>query len=64
MHDDDNEKPAQADKAFQDDYPDNVAHCYGCGRLNPDIVEVSLLAEGIVRGDVVAVQMPKAFLTG
>lgn len=22
-------------KAFQDYYPDNVAHCYGCGRLNP-----------------------------
>ncbi len=22
-------------KAFQDYYPDNLAHCYGCGRLNP-----------------------------
>jgi acyl-coenzyme A thioesterase PaaI-like protein len=22
-------------KAFQDHYPDDVAHCYGCGRLNP-----------------------------
>jgi len=22
------------DKAFQDYYPDNVAHCYGCGNLN------------------------------
>ena len=21
-------------QAFQDSYPDNVAHCYGCGRLN------------------------------
>ncbi|MCK6460806.1 MAG: PaaI family thioesterase [Planctomycetes bacterium] len=21
-------------RAFQDDYPDDVAHCYGCGRLN------------------------------
>jgi acyl-coenzyme A thioesterase PaaI-like protein len=21
--------------AFQDQYPDDVAHCYGCGRLNP-----------------------------
>ena len=19
---------------FQDHYPENVAHCYGCGRLN------------------------------
>ncbi len=23
-----------ADKAFQDFYPDHMAHCYGCGRLN------------------------------
>ncbi len=22
-------------KAFQDYYPDSLAHCYGCGRLNP-----------------------------
>lgn len=22
-------------KFFQDEYPDDVAHCYGCGRLNP-----------------------------
>ena len=22
------------DKAFQDYYPDDLAHCYGCGRLN------------------------------
>lgn len=22
------------DKAFQDYYPENLAHCYGCGRLN------------------------------
>ena len=21
-------------KAFQDYYPDNYSHCYGCGRLN------------------------------
>ncbi len=23
-----------SDKAFQDYYPDHMAHCYGCGRLN------------------------------
>jgi acyl-coenzyme A thioesterase PaaI-like protein len=23
-----------SDKAFQDYYPDDVSHCYGCGRLN------------------------------
>ena len=22
-------------EAFQDRYPEDVAHCYGCGRLNP-----------------------------
>ncbi len=22
------------EKAFQDHYPDNMSHCYGCGRLN------------------------------
>lgn len=26
--------------AFQDDYPDDVAHCYGCGRLNSDGLHV------------------------
>ena len=24
------------EKAFQDYYPDHLAHCYGCGRLNED----------------------------
>ncbi|MCL2457538.1 MAG: PaaI family thioesterase [Desulfobulbus sp.] len=24
-----------SDLAFQDHYPDDYAHCYGCGRLNP-----------------------------
>ena len=23
-----------ADIAFQDSYPDDYSHCYGCGRLN------------------------------
>ena len=25
-----------ADKSFQDYYPENLAHCYGCGRMNQD----------------------------
>ena len=25
-----------SEKAFQDYYPDDYAHCYGCGRLNPE----------------------------
>ncbi len=24
-----------SEKAFQDHYPEDLAHCYGCGRLNP-----------------------------
>lgn len=27
-------------KAFQDYYPENVSHCYGCGRLNPHGLQV------------------------
>lgn len=26
--------------AFQDEYPDDVAHCYGCGRLNAEGLHV------------------------
>lgn len=26
----------QLKRAIQDDYPDDFAHCYGCGRLNED----------------------------
>ncbi len=29
-----------ADAAVQDRYPDDVAHCYGCGRLNADGLHV------------------------
>ncbi|MCK5572909.1 MAG: PaaI family thioesterase, partial [Bacteroidetes bacterium] len=25
-----------AEKAFQDYYPDDLSHCYGCGRLNQE----------------------------
>ena len=25
-----------SEHAFQDAYPDDLSHCYGCGRLNPD----------------------------
>ena len=25
-----------SEKAFQDFYPDDLAHCYGCGKMNPD----------------------------
>ncbi len=37
---------SKQDKAFQDAYPDNVAHCYGCGRLNPDGLQIKTYWEG------------------
>ena len=32
--------------AFQDLYPENVSHCYGCGRLNPDGMQIKTYWEG------------------
>ena len=32
--------------AFQDFYPDNVAHCYGCGRLNGQGHQIKTHLEG------------------
>jgi acyl-coenzyme A thioesterase PaaI-like protein len=37
--------------AIQDLYPDDVAHCYGCGRSNPHGHQLKSFAEG---GEVVA----------
>lgn len=33
-------------KAFQDYYPDNVSHCYGCGRLNEDGLQIKSYWDG------------------
>jgi acyl-coenzyme A thioesterase PaaI-like protein len=33
-------------QAFQDYYPDNVAHCYGCGRLNEQGLHVQSYWDG------------------
>jgi hypothetical protein len=33
-------------KAFQDYYPENVAHCYGCGRLNADGLQIRTFWDG------------------
>ncbi len=33
-------------KAFQDYYPDDLSHCYGCGRLNPDGLQIKSRWEG------------------
>ncbi len=33
-------------KAFQDYYPDNLSHCYGCGRLNDAGLKIKSYWEG------------------
>lgn len=35
-----------ADRAVQDFYPDDFAHCYGCGRLNPHGLQIKTRWEG------------------
>lgn len=35
------------DSAIQDLYPDSFAHCYGCGRLNPDGLHVRTIWDGV-----------------
>ena len=35
-----------SDKAFQDTYPDDLSHCYGCGRLNPDGLQLKSYWDG------------------
>ena len=33
-------------KAFQDYYPDDISHCYGCGRLNEHGLQIKSYWEG------------------
>ncbi len=33
-------------RAFQDYYPDDLSHCYGCGRLNEDGLQVKSYWDG------------------
>lgn len=42
--------------AVQDHYPDDVAHCYGCGRLNAGGIQLKSREEG---GETVARYMPR-----
>ncbi|QLQ00052.1 MAG: PaaI family thioesterase [Burkholderiaceae bacterium] len=46
--------------AFQDHYPDNVAHCYGCGRLNPHGHQIKTVWDG---DEAVTVYQPEPFHT-
>jgi acyl-coenzyme A thioesterase PaaI-like protein len=33
-------------QAFQDNYPDDLSHCYGCGRLNPHGLHIKSYWDG------------------
>ena len=46
--------------AIQDTYPDNVAHCYGCGRLNEHGLQIKSYWEG---GEAVCRFRPRPYHT-
>ncbi len=53
-----NESPAASESpAIQDHYPEDVAHCYGCGRLNADGLHLKTRWDG---DETVARFMPRA----
>jgi acyl-coenzyme A thioesterase PaaI-like protein len=47
-------------KAFQDFYPDDVSHCYGCGRLNEHGLQIKSRWEG---DETVATFTPRPYHT-
>jgi acyl-coenzyme A thioesterase PaaI-like protein len=48
-------------KAFQDYYPDQLSHCYGCGRLNEHGLKIRSFWDG---REAVAVLEPKPYHIG
>jgi len=48
-------------KAFQDYYPDEFAHCYGCGRLNENGLQIKSYWDG---EESVCLFTPQAHFTG
>lgn len=48
------------DKAFQDYYPDDVSHCFGCGKLNEKGHQIKSYWDG---DETVAVFTPKPYHT-
>jgi len=48
-------------RAFQDYYPDEFAHCFGCGRLNTEGLQIKSLWDG---EESVCHYTPKPFYTG
>lgn len=49
------------EKAFQDYYPDQLSHCYGCGRLNEHGLKIKSYWDG---REAVAVVEPKPYHIG
>lgn len=49
------------DEAFQEYYPDELSHCYGCGRLNEDGLRIRSFWEG---EDAVCHFRPRPYHTG
>ena len=47
-------------RAFQDFYPDDVSHCYGCGRLNDHGIQLKSSWDG---DETVAVVTPRPYHT-
>jgi acyl-coenzyme A thioesterase PaaI-like protein len=50
------------DKSFQDFYPDDTAHCYGCGRLNEHGLHIQSYWDGDT-GESVAHFLPRPYHT-
>jgi len=50
----------ESTKAVQDYYPEDVAHCYGCGRLNNDGIQLKTVWEG---EDTVSRYTPRSYHT-
>lgn len=48
------------EKAFQDYYPENFNHCYGCGQLNPDGLQIRTFWDG---EETVSRYTPRAYHT-
>lgn len=51
---------AQAQKAFQECYPEDLSHCYGCGTLNPKGLKIKSYWDG---EETVAVFQPRPYHT-
>ena len=47
-------------KAFQDYYPDDLSHCYGCGRLNEQGMKIKSYWDG---EESVCIHEPKPYYT-